>query len=79
MQAAAKAINPDFMMLAVFYDAQLAFQSPYSYSFGQRAWLQPAVPNEATAGHHGSFFPEGTTVTMRVSFQLAQPQESAQL
>eukprot|EP01052_Picozoa_sp_SAG31_P003363 SAG31_NODE_128_length_23532_cov_21.204754_8_plen_767_part_00 len=72
MQAAAKAINPNFKMLAVFYDAQLAFQSPFSFSFGQRAWLQPAIADQATAGHHGSFFPKGTSVTMRVSFELAQ-------
>ena len=70
MQAAAKAINPDFMMLAVVYDAQLAFQSPFSFSFGQRAWLQPAIPSQATAGHHGSFLPRGTSVTMRVAFEL---------
>ena len=70
MQAAAKAINPDFMMLAVVYDAQLAFQSPFSFSFGQRAWLQPAIPSQATAGHHGSFLPAGTSVTMRVAFDF---------
>jgi hypothetical protein len=80
MQAAAKAVNPDFMMLAVFYAPQLASQSPFSFSFGQRAWLQPAIPDDATAGHHGSFFPAGTTVTMRVSFELAQQsQESRHL
>jgi hypothetical protein len=79
MQAAAKDINPDFMMLGVFYDAQLAYQSPFSFSFGQRAWLQPAIPDQATAGHHGSFFPAGTTATMRVSFQLSEPSESASL
>lgn len=70
MQSAAKAINPNFMMLAVVYDAQLAFQSPFSFSFGQRAWLQPTIPSQATAGHHGSFLPVGSSVTMRLAFDL---------
>jgi hypothetical protein len=71
MQAAAKAINPAFKMIAVFYDAQLASQSPYSYSFGQRAWLQPPLPDCATCGHHGGFFPAGASATMTVTFRLS--------
>ena len=58
------------MLLGVFYDPQMGFQSPFSFSFGQRAWLQPAIPSQATAGHHGSFLPAGTSVTMRVAFEL---------